>query len=255
MPDEFGLLPGVPPRGPGRYAPGTRPAKAKPWAAAEDLALWPPLLACESERAYLRTCVRLCELLDRKPGLSGPHPPSGLIVVESVSLVEQRTVTRHIGDRSPELLALVMEMGATPRVGLELTWAEKRRFLRPYYGKPDSRIPLESLMLLLGRPKRDTCLVDGYLRALAARPEPRDEEDLRVPCVFDRTYQWDRLIQTDCDGREYGMVARETNEPETTFRRLVSLGTDVREMTLAKMQESIPDVRAAYVRLTELCLP
>lgn len=255
MADEFGLLPDVPPRPPGRYAPGTRPAKSKPWAPTEDLALWPPLLACESERTYLRTCVRLCEILGRVPGLSGPHPTAGAIVHESVALIERRTVTGVIDGRCREVLALAYRLKPNARTGRPLSWAEKARFLRPYYAKTDSRIARSDLMRLLQRSvhyDEDIRMIDAYLQSLAERPGPTDDEDLSVPCKFDRPY-WQRYATRDVPASLYDEkpIKIETVEPAAFVRELAEIDHGA---TDRDREQFGPAVRAAYGRLSEFCL-
>lgn len=179
---DLGLLPDVPPRGPGRYAPGTR-GRIKPWTAAEDLCLWPLILACESERAYLRLCVRICEVLERVPKFSDPHPSRAQIVQESVALVEVRTVTYALGDRNPALFDLVASVGNRDRGGFPLSWAEKRRVLRPWYDKPshgETQVPPADLRRLTQRFESDAVMVDPYLTRLAQKPRPIDAECLEM---------------------------------------------------------------------------
>lgn len=191
MPDNgFAAFAAFPARPSGRYAPGTRVGTARPWMATEDLLLWPVLLNCHSERAYLRSCVLLCETLGRVPKFPDSHPTQQQIVMESVALIERRTVTGALSDRCPELFQLAARIAEPQRMERPLTWAEKVRILKPYHAKPGNgqpRVDWRNLALLLFRSEcRDRAAVDEYLAGLDERPPPSVLEDLYRPSPMER---------------------------------------------------------------------
>jgi len=157
---DHGLFPGVPPRGDGRYAPGTR-SDPRPWSLGEDLCLVPPILACESDRAYIATCRAMCRVLGRESMKCAISRPSvAEVAMAHVSLVEMRMVTRHLGGRVQELLGFLDGLGSAITVlgGRPLSWAARNKLIRPWYGKPDRgepRIEKVDLLAYLHRPAGD----------------------------------------------------------------------------------------------------
>jgi hypothetical protein len=152
----------------GRFS--ARPEEQRKWSLAEDVVLFPVLLACDSQRAYLEACWFLCDVLDRRPVYAARARPSRERQTnDRVAIIERRTVTETLTGKRADLLPFVRTLYGQLRAGTRFTWAERDRFLKPYYDKKNrdgSVVGERELLLLLERPEDERPDVRYYFEGL-----------------------------------------------------------------------------------------
>lgn len=163
----------------GRYT--VRPS-TRPWSLNEDFILWPILLSCESDRAYLEACGRICEILDRIP-VFDHIPTRSEVIRESKDIIERRTITEMMSPGRPGMSTFSLDVFGKNRSGKPLTWAERERFLKPYYRKKRDRIAVPLLMCLLERDSSDLPMIADFLAECPH--DPPSMEKLDAPRPFD----------------------------------------------------------------------
>lgn len=159
----------------GRYAARNPP---RPWTPQEDLVLFPVLLACHSERAYVAACRFLCRTLNREPAFpSGAKPTESQIAASCISIVERRTVTelmtKWYTGFAPDCFGTL-----AVRSGEPASWAELARFVRPYQTKRTagtSAVKPADFLTLLERDEDDQQWFDNVAGVIDT---VRIEEDL-----------------------------------------------------------------------------
>ena len=143
-----------------RYADGTR-EKVAPWNVRDDLAIWPILLACQSSTADIEARRWLCAQFGRQAKLHGPRRKQSEYAAAEWSIINDRVVTRHIANKSPDVMALAAWLFAGDRTGTPITWGEYYSILRPYDENKNEqpRIIRAELRMFLDRHPTDADLL------------------------------------------------------------------------------------------------
>lgn len=197
--EDLGVFPPAPPPAPKRYSVSVQ---RRDWSLLENLVIWPVLVDRGCKAQYDAACAWLCRTLNRVP-ICEP----GDLLIESVNLIEMRSVTRHLdGSGLDGLVCAARRLLNGYRTGAVLSWTERCKLLPSYDNKDTNRreaIPLPDFVALLGRDESDEELISDYLDCLREggvslldHGTPIDPEAARVvqqAVLYDAPNVWRKL--------------------------------------------------------------
>lgn len=125
----------------GRYARNSREGSCEEWPPLDEIALWPVLLACQSDAADRAARVWLCGQLDRDSKPAGYEHNTEKLVAHQRGIIRMRVVVRHLAGRKKYPLVVPIEelrdaLFTGWRTGRPVTWGEYHSVIRPYLDKP-----------------------------------------------------------------------------------------------------------------------
>lgn len=188
-----------------RFADGTR-AGQREWDVREEIALWPVVCACETERADNEAKQWLCQELNRTAKRADTHAPKEEIAAAERRIVQNRIVTRHIAKKSLAVTELAMRLFTGARTGSPLTWGEYHTVVRPYLQNPNAqdRIAPLNVLVLMDRTADDAQLV-------FSSPPPDDKGCTAEgrPARFDNTLHLASALRwvLECDPKDTAQLA------------------------------------------------